>query len=484
MHLIHTMRFSTRAVKSQGGGYTIYMYIRTLTYSTVYLPVCAVIVVMIMTAMTVAAQSAPAAPTGTQGVAGDTKVTLFWGDPSDSTITGYEYQQKTGSGSYGNWTAIAGSSATTTDYTVTGLTNGTAYKYKIRAKAGSTAGTASSEIAVTPAADSDAPSFESISITATTAAGNRVVGGVTYLSTGDSITAVVRVMDRNPSSTPPTLTIKFGASGTERILTEGTPSLAYYSSNIITSYTYTYYSLVNEDVGTLRYKVTGVTDTAGTPNSMTDETRFTEWSQYKAEEPVTNIGIQAGSDSGADDDITNDDTAPVIEFTQTSGATITAKYRKSGAATYTAIQSTSISATGTAGTITLPNLTTDGDYELEITQQAPTAQPRTAYYTFTLDTVAPSVYIGAGPFRPSQTPLKIGSGADADVTISLDLNSSFGAGSARLRGRYRSRRRCTVLMIDTANAAGAVYLFEKQNGVWTQSLKISNNDGCRRRRRA
>ena len=223
----------------------------------------------------------------------------------------------------------------------------------------------------------------------------------------------------------------------------------------------------------LRYKITGVTDTAGTPNSMTDQTTFTEVTAIKAETPVTNIGIQTASDSGADDNITNDTTAPVIEFTQTSGATVTAKYRKTGAAQWTTIPSNKISATGTAGTITLPNLTAgDGDYEMEITQQATGKQARTAHYSFTLDTTAPSVFTDYAPFYPRQTPFKISDGG-GDIDISLSEGDQFG-GATALSGDG------TTLVISAPqsdSSKGSVYLFEKSNNTWTQSLKISDNDG-------
>ena len=427
------------------------MYIRTLTYSTVYLSVCAVIVVTIMTAMTVTAQSAPAAPTGVQAVAGDTKVTLFWDYSGDSGITGYEYQQKTGSGSYGAWTTAHGE----TDHTVTGLVNGTVYKYKIRAKAGSTGGTASSELTVTPAADNTAPTVGSVSYSVTAAAAGASVGGVTYPSTRDTVTLLVPVTDKNPPAASPTLTVKFGASGAERTLTNGTPSLRYHSSNIITTYTYTY-TLVNGDVGTLRHKVTGVTDSASTPNSMTNQTSFTEVTAVNASVPVTNVGIQAASDSGADDNITNDNTAPVIEFTTLTNASISGQYRKVGGEWVSAGVTSVV--TGTAGTVTLPNLTDgDGDYEVQIIQQTSSSHARTSYYTFTLDTVAPSVYVGAGPFRPSQSPVEIAGSGTFGSGTALSADGTLLAVGARL---YDSNK-------------GAVYLYEKQqNGTWSQSLKI------------
>ena len=235
--------------------------------------------------------NAPAAPTGLQAAAGDTKAILFWNDPGDSSITEYEYQQKFRSGgSYGNWTTIFASGATTTHFLLGSLTNGELYGFKIRARAGSVAGTASSEVTVTTAADNTAPTVGTLSYSVE---GSTLHGGVHYLNTGNTVTLSVPVTDQNPPRTKPTLTVKFGASGTERTLTAGTTTLAYSSPGTVTTYTYSY-TLQNSDVGTLRHKITGVTDTAPSPNRVTDPTSFTEITALNALTPVTNIGIQSG----------------------------------------------------------------------------------------------------------------------------------------------------------------------------------------------
>ena len=93
---------------------------------------------------------ARARPTGLTATAGNTRVTLTWDDPGDATITFYEYQQKEGSAAFGPWTAIPGSSATTTSYRLTGLANGTAYVYRIRAGRGAVTSLASDVVTVTP----------------------------------------------------------------------------------------------------------------------------------------------------------------------------------------------------------------------------------------------------------------------------------------------------------------------------------------------
>ena len=78
----------------------------------------------------------PDAPTGFSASSSTTArgvVELAWNDPGNSDITKYQYRRKAGSGSYGNWTDMGGSGATTTSYTVTGLTHGTTYTFQMRA---------------------------------------------------------------------------------------------------------------------------------------------------------------------------------------------------------------------------------------------------------------------------------------------------------------------------------------------------------------
>ena len=82
-------------------------------------------------------QQAPAAtPTNLTAAAGVGEVTLSWDDPNDSTITAYKYWQKEAGGSLGQWTTIPDSGygeANTTGYTVSNLTNGQTYTFRIRA---------------------------------------------------------------------------------------------------------------------------------------------------------------------------------------------------------------------------------------------------------------------------------------------------------------------------------------------------------------
>ena len=75
----------------------------------------------------------PSKPTGVTATPGHGQVTLTWDNPDDATITRWEVRQKQGSGSYGPWRDVPASNASTTSHTVTGLTNGTAYSFRIRA---------------------------------------------------------------------------------------------------------------------------------------------------------------------------------------------------------------------------------------------------------------------------------------------------------------------------------------------------------------
>ncbi len=89
--------------------------------------------------------SPPGKPAGVMALAGNTQVTLSWDDPGDASITGYQYQQDNGA-----WLNVAGSSSSTVSTTVTGLTNGTVYAFKIRAVNADGNGPGSDAVMATP----------------------------------------------------------------------------------------------------------------------------------------------------------------------------------------------------------------------------------------------------------------------------------------------------------------------------------------------
>ena len=104
--------------------------------------------------------AAPLAPSTPDAAAGDASVALSWtpGGDGGSAITKWQYQRKAGSGGYGAWTDMPGSGASTTTHTVTGLTNGVAYRFRVRAvnTIGAGAPSPESDVAV-PAAPAASP---------------------------------------------------------------------------------------------------------------------------------------------------------------------------------------------------------------------------------------------------------------------------------------------------------------------------------------
>ena len=94
----------------------------------------------------------PGQVTGLAAEAGSGYVRLSWTDPQNPAITGYEVRQKSGANAYGAWTAMTGTNATTTRYSVGSLTNATAYTFQVRAKSKGGAGPIpSAAVTATPA---------------------------------------------------------------------------------------------------------------------------------------------------------------------------------------------------------------------------------------------------------------------------------------------------------------------------------------------
>jgi hypothetical protein len=81
-------------------------------------------------------RSVPGPPTGVAGTAGNTQVRLAWSSPTSnggSAITGYAVQYSADGGS--NWITLTSNTASTSkSYTVTGLTNGIAYNFRVAAR--------------------------------------------------------------------------------------------------------------------------------------------------------------------------------------------------------------------------------------------------------------------------------------------------------------------------------------------------------------
>ena len=94
----------------------------------------------------------PARPTSLSAQVGDGQVSLRWSNPGNSAISKYQYRVSADGGTNWSpdWTDISGSGATTTSYTVTGLTNGTTYRIELRAVRGTSNAGPSAATSATP----------------------------------------------------------------------------------------------------------------------------------------------------------------------------------------------------------------------------------------------------------------------------------------------------------------------------------------------
>ena len=156
-----------------------------------------------------AAATVPAKPTGLSATAGDAQVSLSWTDPSDSTITKYQYRQRAGSAAWGSWTDISGSGATTTSHTVTSLNNGTEYRFRIRA-VNAQGNSPESDVAgpATPSAsDTTGPTVTGIAITSTVPANQDGKYRI-----GDVVKVTVTFNEAIALTGSPTLKIKVGTA--------------------------------------------------------------------------------------------------------------------------------------------------------------------------------------------------------------------------------------------------------------------------------
>ena len=111
----------------------------------------------------------PDTPSGLAATAGNLQVTLAWTAPTSdggSSITGYKVERSTDAGV--TWTALTASTgSSSTSYTATGLTNGSAYAFRVSAVNPVGTGTASATASATPDVVPGAPT--SVATTSTNA---------------------------------------------------------------------------------------------------------------------------------------------------------------------------------------------------------------------------------------------------------------------------------------------------------------------------
>ncbi len=110
-----------------------------------------------------------AAPTGFNALGANTEATLNWSAPHDETITRWEYDVKSDSSdTTDDWVEIPGG-GTKRSFTLTSLTNGTTYTFKVRAVAGTAVGAATGTDSATPTAPPSSGETEHWSATLTAA---------------------------------------------------------------------------------------------------------------------------------------------------------------------------------------------------------------------------------------------------------------------------------------------------------------------------
>jgi hypothetical protein len=158
------------------------------------------------------------APTAVTGTPGNGQVTVTWTAPvsnGGAAITGYRVEFSSDNG--GTWTLF--SSSATSPTTVTGLSNGTAYLFRVAAVNAAGAGAAGqSAAAVTPRTVADAPT----AVTGTPGNGQVTVSWTAPFNGGAAITAYVLESSSNGGQTWQVLSSSASSPTTVTGLTNGT----------------------------------------------------------------------------------------------------------------------------------------------------------------------------------------------------------------------------------------------------------------------
>ncbi len=186
--------------------------------------------------------AAPLKPAGLAAAAGNASATLTWTDPDNPTITKWQVRRKAGSGEWGEWEDILGSGAGTTSHEVSGLTNGTAYQFEVRAVNGAGNGAGpDAPVTATPVAPVAPPSGGGGGTTPAADGSVTVTPTALRVSEGSSAAYTV-VLDTEPSGDV-TVTVG-GASGD---VTVEPASLTFTTTNWDTAQTVTVRAARDED---------------------------------------------------------------------------------------------------------------------------------------------------------------------------------------------------------------------------------------------
>ena len=165
------------------------------------------------------APTAPGAPTIGTAVAGDTQATVVWTPPASdggAPVVAYRIQQSTDSGA--TWTTVVATTASTaTSRVVTGLVNGTAYRFRVAAINSVDVGAYSAASnSVTPTAGvPGAPT----SVTAVAGNAEAIVGWVAPTSTGGSAITGYRIEQQRGSGEWAVALANTGSTTTNAVVT-------------------------------------------------------------------------------------------------------------------------------------------------------------------------------------------------------------------------------------------------------------------------
>ncbi len=164
--------------------------------------------------------NAPSAPTSVVGTAGNTQVSLTWSAPvsnGGSAITDYRVEFSSNSGAI--WSTFADGTSTTAAATVTGLTNGTSYTFRVSAiNVAGTGATSTVSAAVVPRTVPNAPTIGTATKTGSTTA------TVSFTAPGSNGGATITSYTATASPGGVTATLSQAGSGTITVtgLTTGT----------------------------------------------------------------------------------------------------------------------------------------------------------------------------------------------------------------------------------------------------------------------
>ena len=164
----------------------------------------------------------PAAASGLAARSGDGEVGLTWmaGPDNGSAITGWQLRQSSDGGASWtpDWSDIAGSAAATTDHTVTGLTNGTAYGFQVRAVNGVGPGATSALVSATPQAAPAEPNEPETPAAAVGSVSGTLPGTLAVTRSGAAVYEIPIAVPPGIAGVQPSLSLVYTSNGGNGLL--------------------------------------------------------------------------------------------------------------------------------------------------------------------------------------------------------------------------------------------------------------------------